>query len=172
MASLEYILLSDCRCGGTALRKMLIERGLDLPDDEPLLAAWEDRSLDPWGQLTHKGAHVQRYQIADLDLWEQFAALPIRIISLTRTDTLAQYVSWVNAVHTDIWHDHPRKRFLQVPFDHAQYNEVSTGWREGRAYALKVFGHLPTLHVTYEEFEADNAGVADRCAAFLLGHTL
>jgi hypothetical protein len=81
---LKFILLSDCRCGGTAIRKLLIQRGFEIPDDEPLLIPWQeqDSPTDPMIYLCHDGVHVQRYQLEGLSLWDRLAELPIKIINL------------------------------------------------------------------------------------------
>lgn len=169
MSPLEYILLSDCRTGGTALTKMLIERGCDMYDGEPLQYPTEDRTLCPWESLgSYKGAHLQRYQVEALSLWTELAALPLRVVSLTRCDKHAQYISWETAIRTGIWTDHPRRRPLPGEFDADRCREVVAQWEYEREQQNVHLGHLLTLHITYEQFDADNDAIADDCAAFML----
>lgn len=169
MAKIEYILLSDCRTGGTALTKMLIARGCDMHDGEPLQYPTEDRTLDPWVELgDRKGAHIQRYQLEALKLWEAFSRLPLRIASLTRLDKRAQYISWETAMRTGVWVDHPRRRPLPGQFNEQRCEEIVRQWEYQYAQQWLWLGQS-TLHITYEDFDRDNQGVAYRCAAFLLG---
>lgn len=164
---LRFILLTDCRCGSTALRGKLIQAGLNMPDKEVLLEPWLDRRLDPWEQVCGDGAHVHRYQLEELRLWRHFMRMKPSVIHLTRLDLLAQYTSWRVAMNTGIWHGHDRKRPGEFEFDEDEYSRMARDWLHLREKGLRLFADCPSLRVTYEAFERDADSVVATCLDFL-----
>jgi len=168
----RFILLSDCRCGGTALRKLL-----GMIDEEPLLQPWLERfdpdyisynkehNLDPCPITLRGPSHIQRYQVEDLGIWCDLVALPIKVIDLTRLDTIAQYKSWVAARTSNVWHNHPRRRPAKINWK--EYEKVSLEWERLRVKGLRAFQNHPLLEITYEEFEESNDACVNRCLEFL-----
>lgn len=171
MTCMKFLLLADCRSGGTAVRKLLIQRGFEMPDDEPLLIPWEhqDSPTDPMIFMSHEGIHAQRYQLDDLNLWERVAELPIKVINLYRLDDLAQYKSWQNAVITGVWHDHQRARPLH-DYNYDHYLHVSRDWRLLRDKTYQVFANHPMMDITYEQFRDDNERTVSLIEDFIRGN--
>lgn len=171
-----FLVLADCRCGGTALVSALgshpdIQTQGELLD--PTLPGYV--APDDWGRFlslafaTCDGWHLQRYQIPTVDQWELVARWPnLRVIDLRRENLTEQYASWCLASELDLWHERPAE-LPRIAWDQAEHDRITADWTAGRQLTDEVLERwrVPVLRVTFEQLAADFDAVAERCQEFL-----
>lgn len=168
----KVILLADCRCGGTVLRKTLGSHpDLHLAGEalHPLAprptdwAAWISEMF-----AGHDGSHLQRYQLPrDSEAWSMLARLPdIRVIDLRREDKVEQYASWKLAMVTSSWHTRP-ETLPRIKWNQEECKSKMREWAEGQRLTERIFAGVPTLRITFEQIADDIGGVLYRCQRFL-----
>lgn len=173
---MNFLILSDCRCGGNALRSALnqhpclwvgdellnpVQIGFKFPTD---LRQW---ITDTFDELD--GFHLQRYQIpADRELWECVLRPDLRVIDLRRRDMHAQYCSWKVAMATNEWLDRPADMlFPSLPWDQEDFERTCKEWELGRAFTDLVFADTPRLRVDYEELDHNLSRTLEKVQRFL-----
>ncbi|MEX1026465.1 MAG: hypothetical protein WD049_00435 [Candidatus Paceibacterota bacterium] len=174
----KFVILSDCRCGGTTLTETLDQHPQLNVHGEVLLSmrlGQRPRSDWPdWPALVAQafdhcdGFHLQRYQLPwHRDPWNAFAAYPdLRVIDLRRLDLLQQYASWRVAMATQQWRERPES-LPRLTWNEDDFRKTASAWEEGRAYTDRAFAGLPQLKLTFQDLCDDFGGTIYRCQRFL-----
>ena len=126
-----------------------------------------------WGTMDHMTARLRRAHgdagASDLELLHRFFGRT-RFLSLRRSDTLAQAVSWTRAEQTDRWQDEDTVSASGEPhFDGEAIGRSVTTIEEHESAWRHWFARcdVQPFEVLYEDLIADMAGVVEAVLRFL-----
>lgn len=159
---MKFILLSDCRCGGNALRSALANHpGLSVagellnPRQPNFRQPTDYRSWAICAFSLYDGFHLQRYQIPmNVSDWTDLLFDDLHVISLRRDDTLAQYKSWKLAMASDQWLERDGE-LPSIEWDQSDYELVRDGWVAGRAFTDALLSQTRVFDLEYEQLNRD-----------------
>lgn len=166
---IRFLLVADCRTGGTNLIRALGTHSMLETRGEKMLEHWMQRrvpnSFSEWLERSFddcNGWHLQRYQLPYDHEWTK---IRVPIINLYREDTLGQWVSFQRALMTGEWEN--KTRMPEVPFDPDAYMEHDLAWRHQRIRCRRLLSDNQMLDVTFERLVSDWRGSVRKILEFL-----
>lgn len=173
-SKVKFVVVADCRCGGTALVRTLnkhpelVVLGELMSADQPYFEIPPDFDKFYSDTFQHcNGWHLHRFQLPAAYAWYKLSKYPkLKVIDLRRENLKEQYASFKMAQETSLWHERPDE-IPRIEWDTKDYKRQTTEWINGRIWTDHVFSFNPVLRITFEQIVENFNDVLGRCQDFL-----